>query len=72
MEPQHFFLPLSFPAEVDSGGLWVLVSSWSFRRTFLLSPVNVLPSLDCEGAENQSAGSQTGPLGPSDASRLHH
>lgn len=28
---------------------------------FLLSPVNVLPSLDCEGAESQSAGSQTGP-----------
>lgn len=42
----------------------------------LLSPsVNVLPSLDCEGAECQSAGSPVGLLGPYDASRLemiHH
>lgn len=39
----------------------------------LVSPsVNVLPSLDCEGAENQSVGSQVGLLGLYDASRLYH
>lgn len=37
----------------------------------LLSPsMNVLPSLDCEGAESQSVGSPVGLLGPYDASRL--
>lgn len=39
---------------------------------FLLSPsVNVLPSLDCEGAEDQPVGSQVGLPSPRDASRLH-
>lgn len=39
---------------------------------FLLSAsVNVLPSLDCEGAEDQLVGTQVGLLGPHDASRLH-